>query len=216
MFGCLRSCLGKVVAVVLIVAAAYAGWRWGPSVFPRLAEWMGREEVEASPELAEATLDRYEAFQAAEGVGAPGEMSLGEGELVSVLRYALPGLLPQGVVEPGVEIDDGRIELSARAAVDRFPDLPDLGPVIGLLPDTVPLTLGGSLLSLGGNRTALVVDEVTASRIPVPSRMIPDILEALGRTDEPGLPADAIELPLPEGLRSVYIRRDSLVLVADR
>lgn len=210
MLGCLRSCVGKTALLVLLAGAAYAGWRWGP-----VQSWLGGtgEEVEASPELAEATLDRYEAFQAGTG---PDRLSVGGAELASVLRFSLPGLLPPGVSEPSVELEDGRVRVSARVAVAQVPRLRDLDEVVGLLPDTVTLAMRGTLTPLDGPGVALVVEEVTAARIPVPRRMIPDILTALGRTDRPGLPPDAMVVPLPEGLRSAYILRDSLILVADR
>lgn len=213
MFGCLRSCVGKVVLLVLLAGVAYAGWRWGPEFFPRVQSWLdGSGEVEASPELAEATLDRYEAFQA----GEEDRLSVGGAELASVLRFALPGLLPPGVSEPSVDLEEGRVRVSARVAVAQVPRLPDLDQVVGLLPDTVTLAMRGSLTPLDGKGAALVVEEITAARIPLPRRMIPDILNALGRTDRPGLPPDAMAVPLPEGLRSAYILRDSLILVADR
>lgn len=200
--------------LVLLAGAAYAGWRWGPELFPRVQSWLAGsgEEVEASPELAEATLDRYEAFQA----GEEDRLSVGGTELASVLRFALPGLLPPGVSEPSVDLEEGRVRVSARVAVAQVPRLPDLDEVVGLLPDTVTLAMRGSLTPLDGKGAALVVEEITAARIPLPRRMIPDILNALGRTDRPGLPPDAMAVPLPEGLRSAYILRDSLILVADR
>ena len=44
--------------------------------------------------------------------------------------------------------------------------------------------------------------------------MIPEILKALGREYVAGLPDDAIAIPLPAGLKTAYILRDSLVLVS--
>lgn len=215
MLGCLRSCLGKALLLVVLAAGAFAAWQWGPELLPQVQSWLGvgEEEVPPSPELAEATLDRYEAFQAGEG---PDRMSVGDTELASVLRYALPGLLPPGVSEPMVEMDDGRVRMSARVALAQAPRLPSLDEVVGILPDTVTLAMKGTLTPLDGGGMALVVDEITAARIPVPGRMIPDILTALGRTDRPGLRPDAMEVPFPQGLESAYILRDSLILVADR
>ena len=42
--------------------------------------------------------------------------------------------------------------------------------------------------------------------------MIPRILTAMGRTGEPGLPPEALLVPLPSGLASAYILTDSLIL----
>ena len=57
------------------------------------------------------------------------------------------------------------------------------------------------------------IDAVAAQRIPLPRRLVPSALEALGREDCPDLPDDAIELPLPKGVRAAYVRGDSLVLL---
>lgn len=219
MIGRARSCLGRGLALVVLLAAAYAGWRWGPAVFPTVERWLGLDDVAgyespaASPELAEATLDRLERFRAGDG---PAVLSLGDAELSSVVRYALPGLVPPGVDRPAVRLVDGRVLLLARVAVGAFPDLPALDQVLGILPDSVDILMEGTLGSWGRENLALTVHRVEASRIPLPSRMIPDVLNALGRREREGLAPESMLIPLPEGLASAYVQRDSLVLVADR
>jgi hypothetical protein len=52
--------------------------------------------------------------------------------------------------------------------------------------------------------------------VPIPPRLVPEILKALGRTETAGLPPDALAVPLPRGLRAAYVRSDTLVLVAER
>ena len=92
----------KLVIVAVLLAVAYAGFRWGDLVFPRIDHLLGRQsepsEAEAprgpSPELADSTLARFERFRD----GKSGDrMSFGGTELSSVLRYALPGIVPPGV-----------------------------------------------------------------------------------------------------------------------
>ena len=39
-----------------------------------------------------------------------------------------------------------------------------------------------------------------------------EILDALGRDTHPGLPSEALLVPLPSGLSSAYILADSLIL----
>jgi hypothetical protein len=102
--------------------------------------------------------------------------------------------------------------LSGRVPLDRLPSAGALGEVAAVLPDTSDITLTGTLLPLPGNRVALGVNQVTAARIPLPRRIVPAALERLGRTDEPGLPPDAIAIRLPSGVSAAYIRNDSLVL----
>jgi len=216
--------LKRVVLAVALVAAAYAGFRWGPAVFPRLEalvglgsdapDWVPLEaEPAPTPELAAAALDRFEAFRAAE---AGERLPLGSTELTAVVRHALPGLLPPGVAEPQVRLRDGKVNVSARVAVAAFPRLPRMDQVVGLLPDTLLVEMRGSLVPLDQNNLALVVDRVLAGRIPVPDRMVGDVLDGLrGNRGTAGLPADALPVPLPEGLESVFVQRDSLVLISD-
>jgi hypothetical protein len=214
-FGCLKSCLGQVVTLVLLVVAAYAGWRWGPAVFPKVEEWLGRgEEVQVqgpapTPELADSVLARVQAFMQS---GEKGQMVLGGRELTAVIRYAVPGLVPEGIQDPEVILRAGRVHLQARVVLESFPELPDLGPILGILPDTLDVALQASLMPYGELESALLVHQVEASRIPIPRRLIPDILNAMGRSGKPGLPPEAITVPLPAGLESVYILTDSLIL----
>ncbi len=213
--GCLRSCLGRIVLFVLLVAAAYAGWRWGPAVFPRVEGWLGRGEVvegpAPSPELADSTLARLRRFQ-----DDPREEATFDGvELTSVLRHSAPGLLPAGFLEPTLEMDGGRAVLRGRLVLEAFPRLPDLGPVLGILPDTVGLKVEARLLPFGPGEAMVLVERVEASRIPLPRRMIPAILDALGREARRGLPPEGIVVPLPPGVSAAYIDGDRLVLTPE-
>ncbi len=213
----------RVGLLALMVGAAYAGFLWGPSVFPTLERTVGwrtvAEESERpvepppSAELADSTLDRFERFRAG---GGPDRLALGGRELTSVVRFALPGLVPPGVNEPLVELEGSRVRLSARVALDAFPRLPQLDEVVGVLPDTVAVLLEGPLVAYDEGRLALMVDRVEASHLPLPRRMVGDVVAGFRQGAYPGLPEDAIAVPLPNGIKAVYIRRDSLVLVAER
>lgn len=213
------------VGVVVLVGVAYAGFRWGPAVFPGVESLLGlpasRSPAGAaepgkpapSPEIAEATLDRFERFRRGEG---DGRLALGGTELSSLVRYALPGLIPQGVAEPTISLHDGRVRVTARVAVEAFPRLPRLEEVMGFLPDTVLVEVEGTLVPLDQSFLALLVDKVEASRIPIPKRLVADVLAGLGREGPASLPADALAVPIPDGVSSVFVQKDSLVLEARR
>lgn len=203
---------------VVLAGVAYAGFRWGDRIFPFLEGVVGKVEARAdapvpSPGLAEATLERVEALRT--GRLGSDRLVLGGPELSSVIRYSLPGILPRGVDDPTVSFRGEDLILSARVAVNAFPDLPALDDVLGLLPDTVRIEMQGAVLPFGPSLAALHVERVEASRIPLPGRMIPAILEALGRQDREGLPSDAMVIPLPDGIRSAYVEEDHLILVAE-
>jgi len=114
-----------------------------------------------------------------------------------------------------VRLDDGRVHLSARVAVAAFPKLPNLEQVIGILPDTVSVEVRGSLVPHDQRNLALLVDRISAARVPIPARMVAEVLEGFGRGGRSGLGPDALPIPLPDGIRSVHVQRDSLVLLAD-
>lgn len=213
--------LARGLLLVLVVAGAvWAGARWGPDLVPGMASLLDGDEPsgvesegpEPTPELAEATLDRFERFRA----GDAGErFAVGGAELTAVVRHSLPGLLPAGVSEPTVRLADGSVGVSARVAVGAFPRLPALGEVVGFLPDTLLMEMGGSLEPLDRNHLALVVDRVRAARVPLPRRMYGEVLRGLrGERGPPALPAHALPVPRPDGLRSVFVQGDSLVLLA--
>lgn len=214
MLGCLRSILGKLVALVALVVAAYAGWIWGPAVFPRVQSWVGMSPpVEAvgpapSAELADSVLTRVQAFRE----GGEGQIALGGREVTSVIRYSVPGLIPSGIRDPEVTFQDGRVHLSAQVVLAAFPRLPDLGPILGILPDTLNVKLQASLMPFGQEESALLIHNLEASRIPIPRRLIPEILRAMGRVERPGLPPEGMAVPLPTGLGAAYILTDSLII----
>ena len=216
--GCLKGCLGRAWLAGLIIAAALAGWRWGPSVFPRVRGWFveaeGVVEVLPSPELADAALNRFERFRRGE-IGD--RLSLSAVDVVSVLRYSAPGMVPGGVSDVEVDLHDGVVTLTARVLVEAFPGLPTLDGILGFLPDTVSISVEGALAPLDEDAISLVVHGVYASFIPVPlpDGMTPKILVALGRRSRAGLPEDALPFSLPDGVRSAHVLRDRLILVRD-
>ncbi|MCH7563975.1 MAG: hypothetical protein IH968_09140 [Gemmatimonadetes bacterium] len=203
--------------LAMLAGGGYAAWRWGPEAMPRIQAWFQEEAVTerpvASPELAQATLDRVEELRGGSG---PDRLALSNVELVSVLKYALAGLIPDQVSDPSVTLADGVLTLSGKIPLNELEGLGELGPAVGFLPDTLLLELEGSLVPLDDRRAALVIHKVLASHIPLPNGMIPGVLRSLGRQPEEGLSPDALAVRLPSGLKSAYILRDSLVLVAVR
>jgi hypothetical protein len=215
--GCRSGCFNAVFLLVLVAGAGVAWVGWGDEMAEAAQRALGMGDGAAgpvpSPQLARATLERFDALR--EGSAPEGRLILGGAELSSVVRYSLPGYLPDGVHEPTVDFRGQEMLLSARVAVSSFPDLPALGEVLGLLPDTVDIEMAGSLLSFDGGRTALMVRKVEASRIPLPGRVVPGILGALGRTEVEGLPDNAMAIRLPAGIGRAFVEDDHLVLVAE-
>jgi hypothetical protein len=204
--------------VVVLLAAAWGGWRYGGEIFPRIERWVAAPPAAStagsppSRQIADDALDRFNTFRTA-GL-ADSTLRLSALELTSIVRYSLPELMPEGIREPTVEFEDDRVVLSARVARAAFPEVPGIQEVAGLLPDTVRIRMRSTLLRLDQNHAALVFDGVEASGIPLPDRVIPSILASLGRTERPGLPSSALAVPLPSGIGSAYMADGSLVFVS--
>ncbi len=213
-----KKIVTRLALAVLVVLAAYAGWKGGDVVFPRLETALGIGEIEeparpdpVTSEAADLAREKIETFRESEDAV---ELRLKPFEVSSLLRYSLTGMLPAGVVDPSVEMDGDRIDLVASVIPAALPDLPDLGGITGVVvPDTVAVSVGGSLVPFGDRGSMLLVREIFVGGIPIPSSVFPDILTALGREPRQGLPASAILAPAFEKIKSAYIEDGELVLV---
>jgi hypothetical protein len=203
----------KLLMVIALLALGYLVWSQWDRLRP-LRERVGlsarAEEIPPSPELAERAGKKLKDLER----GKADRVAFQANELQSLLQFRYQQLLPAFVDSPRIALEDGRIAVHARVPVERLPSISELGEAAGFLPDTAEVDLIGQILPLDSGRVALAIDQVRAARIPLPQRLVPKALRRLGRKDEPGLPADALALPLPAGAASAYVRADSLILMA--
>jgi hypothetical protein len=200
-----------VFALVVLLALGAGVWLFRDQLLVAWRDFRGAEEApRPSPELA----DQAERKLVALADGSSRSVALSEVELQSLLQYRYQGIFPAFLDSPTVELREDQVRLRARVAVDNLPSVDGLGDVAAFLPDTTELLLAGKLLPLDSGRIALGVDDVSASRVPLPRRLVRAALERIGRVDEPGLPRDAVAVPLPPGVGAAYIRGDSLHLLA--
>jgi len=202
----------KLFLLIVLVAVGGLAWlnRDRISDVVRGMRNTSAEEAAPSEELADQAGKKLEDLES----GREERVALSGEELQSLLQYRYPQLLPAFVDSPKIALEGDRIHVTARVPIESMPNLSELGDAAGFLPDTTEVGMTGSILPLGTGRVALAVDEVSASRIPLPDRLIPGALRRLGRKDEPGLPREALALPLPPGAASAYVRDDSLHLLA--
>lgn len=211
-----KKLLARVALAAVIVLAAYAGWKGGDIVFPPIESALGIGGTQESavpdpvtPHAASQAEKRIEAFRQSDDP----ELRLQPFEVSSLLRYSVPGMLPGGIVEPSVRMQGDRIEVQARVVPSVMPSLPDLGAIVGILPDTVPVSVGGALVPFGDAGSMLLVRDIAVKGISIPSGAFPDILTALGREPARGLPASAILVPAFTEIKGAYIENGELVLV---
>ncbi len=209
MGGCLRSVVRLFVAV-LLVAGLVLAWANRDSLG---AAW---DRVFAGSRSTPEMAARAEEKLARLGkVGGVAEVALTERELQSLLDHRWAGFLPADVVDPRVGVSGGRVTLEAGVARARFAEIRELEEIVAFLPDTTALRAVTTFTPLNGDHVALEVHELGAAGIPVPGRLIPLILGRFRGSSEPGLAPNALAIPLPAGIRTVYATGDMLVFQAE-
>jgi hypothetical protein len=208
------GCMRRLLTLLLIAVVALAVWRFQgelAGLWNDMRSTRSAAPAEPSIELAEGAERKLAALA---GRSAPEQVVLSEVELQSLVRYRLADALPPFLDSPRVQLEGDRIRVHVRVATDRFPRVPEFREIMGFLPDTTEVAARAQLIPLGRGRIGLAVDEVAAARIPLPKRFIPMVLDRLGRTEEPGLPPDAVAVPLPQGAAGAYVRGGSLVFLS--
>lgn len=201
----MRRVGGCLVVAALLAAVAAAAWVFRDELLRRFGGAPVYTEV--SPEAAasaEAKLERLRTH------GDTARLS--EIELASLLRYRTPGGFAELLQDPSVDLAGDTLRIGARLPTELLPRLRELDRVRAFLPDTTRIDLAGRLAPLERGRAAVQVEEVAVAGVPIPSRFYPDVLERLGRRDEPGLPANALAVSLPPGVGSAYVAGSELVL----
>ena len=201
--------------LVFLIPTIYAGFKWG---LPPINHFLDSdncegclEDAQPSMALSDLTMDRFEKLRWGE-LGA--KLVLGSLEISSIARYAMPGIIPPGLLELRVEFEEELVRLSALVVAEEFPKLPKLDEIVGLLPDTMAVEMQGIIAPLDQGHLALIVNRLWVAKIPIPASLIPPILTAFGREGRRALPRNALLIPKPDVIESVFIRSDSLFLFA--
>ncbi|HKJ91976.1 MAG TPA: hypothetical protein VJ957_02355 [Longimicrobiales bacterium] len=210
MFRFLGGCISRILGLLLLLIVLALGWFYRDELRSVWHSLHHPAPAAVSPEVAAAAAARLEEAFKRHG---PERIALTQTELKSLLLYRWKTFLPDYVVRPDIQMNAGRIRLQASVPTDRFRGLRELQDVLSFLPDTAELAATGQFIPLARGRVALEVSEITAARIPVPQRLVPVILDNLGRRDEPGLAPNAVGLALPKGATAVFVSGDSLVFL---
>ena len=203
----------KLMLLGLLIPVVYAGLKWGLIQVNCLDICQGcSEDVQPSPALSDLTMDRFEQMRWGE---LGDKLMLSSVEVSSVVRYAIPGMIPPGLLKPRVDFEEGQVRLSGLVVAREFPGLPKLDEIIGLLPDTMAVEMQGVIASLDQSYFSLIINKLWMVKIPMPSSLIPAILIAFGREGRKALPRNALLIPKPDGIGSAFVQGDSLLLSAN-
>ena len=178
------------IAVIVLVAAGFRATQEVPEFYERALARPPVEQEAAADELEREVLElhnearkpgRWEARFTEEHIN---------GWLASDLPEKFPGALPDGVSDPRVAIEPGRMQLAVRY------EQGDISTVVSLA--------GDAFLTDHPNEVAIHVQQVRAGAVPVPlARFLDDISEratdaglALRWSEQEGDPVALVTLPL--------------------
>lgn len=210
MFGLLGGCVRRLFTLLLVAGAVALAWHQRDRI---LAVWRSYTGGAASAQVPSPELADSAQAKLASLTSDRERVALSEAEIQSLVQFRVASYLPKYIVAPQVSLERDRLRVQARVPTAEFPRMDELVDVIGFLPDTTLIGVTGKLIPLAGPRVGLAVDELTAARVPLPRGLIPTVLRRFGRTDEPGLPPDALALPLPAGASTAYVRGDSVIFL---
>lgn len=204
------GCIGRTVALVAIVLVVGVVWLNRYELGAAWDRWTGARS-EVSPELAARADDKLASLDADRGVD---RVALNEDELQSLIDYRWSGFLPADVTDPRVAVSDGRVTLEGNVATARFGRIAELRDILAFLPDTASLRAVASFVPLDSGHVGLEVHELGAAGIPVPGSLIPVVLANFRRSSVAGVGRNSLAVPLPPGVRSVYVSGDSMIFLA--
>jgi hypothetical protein len=207
----LLGCMRRIVSLVLLVVLALVAWHYRDTIMAKWHELRGAP-ADTGAASADAARTGEEKLRALELPYPPTRTALSGAELQALLQTRFSKILPRWVDSARIRLEGDRVRLSGRVPVDHLPQIKSLGEVAGLLPDTAEVAVNGQVIPLDHGRVALAVDQVTAAHIPLPRRLIPEVLGGLRKGDA-SVPPDALPLPLPRSITSAYVRSDSLILM---
>lgn len=219
-----RSLLAAVLTAGTVVGALVVGGPNGPRS-PVLeggravTDSSVAEAVAVDARVASGTMDRLQVFRTG---NAGHELVLSAEEITALLRYSVPGLIPAGVTDPVVTLENGVVRVTARIAAADFPGTPLLAPVLEVAPDTIAVDVRGTVVREPVG-LAFRIDRVSVQHLPIPAAIVASVVASLsaGHSGGPatkfGEAPDAVGATLriawwPDGISSMRVSGDRLVL----
>lgn len=200
------GCAAAFLVLLLLAAAAWFGR-------DAIGDWMGRLELggptEASEQLARRAEEKLNEV-AREGLRE--EMRLSEAELQSLLTYRAGTLLPAGIEDPRVDIQDSLLVLSARLRPDELKGYSAPDALRSALSDTSRVTTGlwPSLDRPG--ELQLHVRSLQIGAFVIPPMMLPAVVGSL-KAQGVRTSGGAVVLQVTPDLGEVRLDGEDLVLV---
>lgn len=146
---------------------------------------------DAGPAAAGMMVDRLQLFRTGNGGS---RIELDGPELTSIIRHAVPGVIPAGVTNPSVHIVDGEVRVHAHVSPALVPGGRYLAEAVEALPESVEVELRGRLETERPGSIAYRVKDVLVEGVALPRPVVALVIGAI----QPG-DGSSEEAPSGEG-----------------
>ena len=212
--GCMRKLGCLVVLLVLAVALWLTRGRWLP-----LVRGGGNDAVASSTDgvwepLTTAGAER--ARKAIDGLASksgPVFANLRPGDVASYVFVALRRELPPSAENVAATVIGDRLYVRADIKLTDIGGAAVLGPLASFLSDRETMMFGGTFEVLRPGLAQFHVQELKLRELSIPQRMIPKLVQKIGRGSRPeGVAPDALPLLVPEQIGDVRVARGRVTL----
>lgn len=200
------GCVALFLVLLLLAAAAWIGR-------DEIGDWMGRLDLGRTAEASEQLARRAEGkLNGVAEEGLHGEMRLSEAELQSLLTYRAGAVVPAGIEDLRVDVQDSLVVLSARLRPDELEGYPVPDALRSALSDTSRVTTGLSPSLDRPGELQLHVRSLQIGAFVIPPMMLPAVVGSL-KAQGVRTSGGAVVLRVTPDLGEVRIDGDDLVLV---
>jgi hypothetical protein len=212
--GCIRK-LGCLVLLVLLAAALWlTRGRWLPLVRGGGAGTTASSTEGVWEPLTTAGAER--ARKAIDGLASrsgPVFANLRPGDVASYVFIALRRELPPSAENVAATVIGDRMYVRADIKLTDVGGAAVLGPLASFLGDRETMMFGGTFEVLRPGLAEFHVQELKLRELSIPQRMIPKLVQKIGRGSRPpGVAPDALPLLVPEQIGDVRVSRGRVTL----
>ena len=205
MFGCMRR-LGCLAVVLLLAVGLYLSRsRWMPLV--GFGDTAAKEGV-WEPVTAEGAERARAAIASLAAKSGPVYANIRPGDLASYVFRALRNELPPSAQNVEATVIGDRMYVRASVALSDFGGPSVLGPLAALMSDRETMMFGGTFDVLRPGLAQFRVQELKLRELAIPARMIPKLVQRIGRGARPqGVAPDALPLEVPVHIGDARVGR---------
>ena len=203
-----------MVLLVLVVALFLTRARWMPMVSGSRAPTAATSTDGVWEPVTPAAAERArQAIAGLERTSGPVFANLRPGEVASYVFVALRRELPPSAENVAATVIGDRLYVRADIKLTDVGGAEVLGPLAGFLSDRETMMFGGTFEVLRPGLAEFHVQELKLRELSVPQRMIPRLVQRIGRGARPaGVAPDALPLLVPEQIADVRVGRGKVTL----